>query len=49
MGLEKNQLMAFCLIAILRFLFNKIRSELTNFGVEITKGSTIGSDLMEKM
>ena len=40
MGIEKNPSMAFCVIAILRFLFNEMRAKLTTFRGEITKGST---------
>ena len=49
MGLEKkNPSMAFWGIAILRFLYNEMRPKLTNFRGEITKGSTLESDLMLK-
>ena len=37
---KENPSMAFCVIAILRFLFNEMRPKLTNFRDEITKGST---------
>ena len=47
-GLKKNPSMAFCVIAILRFLFNETRPKLTNFRGEITKGKPFESNLMLK-
>ena len=46
MGLEKNPLMVFCVIAILRFFVEKTRPKLTNLRGEIIKGSTFKSDMM---
>ena len=40
--------MVFWEIAILRFLFDDARPKLTDFGGEITKGSTFESDLMQE-
>ena len=48
-AMGKNPSMAFCVIAILRFLLNETRPKLTNFRGEITKGSTFESDLFQDM
>ena len=43
-ALKINPLVTFCIIAILRFLFNETRPTLTKFRVEITKGIIFESD-----
>ena len=45
-ALKKNPSIAFCVIAILRFLPNEMRPKLTNFRREIAKVIAFESDLM---